>query len=177
ERHTGLEPEMKQLPSQWRGEGRKNVLEFRQARAELKQAQAQVQQTVPDSPAQIISLEAERERRTRLKNTQPEPANTLQEHAHTAQIKQIAEGIARFRAQYDQHRQIAAEIEAGKQRARESFQRFKAEQQALRQAELAKEEAVQQRRQARAEEIAEKLKQEQARKARAHDRDGPDWSR
>ncbi|MBA2658445.1 MAG: MobA/MobL family protein [Nitrosospira sp.] len=79
ERHTGLEPEMKQLPSQWRGEGRENVLEFRQARAELVQAQAQVQQTVPDVPAQIISLEAERERRVRV-----------QERAKQARIERMS---------------------------------------------------------------------------------------
>lgn len=183
ERRTGIEPEIKQLPSQWRGAGRENVLEFRQARAELIQAQVQVQQTVPNVAAQIISLEAERARRTRLKHATPEHAHTPQKPAHTAEIKQIAAaGIARFRAKYEQDRKMAAEIEAGKQRARASFQRFKAEQQAQqrqaeqRQAEQAKKQA-QQRKQARADETAEKIKQSQARAARAKDRDGPDWSR
>jgi hypothetical protein len=37
ERGTGLEPEKKQLPSQWRGEGKENVIEFRQARREAQE--------------------------------------------------------------------------------------------------------------------------------------------
>src|SRR5690349_8110697 len=48
ERGTGLEPEKKQLPSQWRGEGRENIIEFRQARAALMEAHGDVQRVVPD---------------------------------------------------------------------------------------------------------------------------------
>lgn len=65
ERGTGLEPEKKQLPSQWRGEGRENVIEFRQARAELVQAHEHMRQLVPDAQVEVVSLEAERERRVR----------------------------------------------------------------------------------------------------------------
>lgn len=43
ERGTGLEPERKQLPSQWRGQGRANVIEFRQARAEVIHLEAERQ--------------------------------------------------------------------------------------------------------------------------------------
>lgn len=51
ERGTGLEPERKQLPSQWRrGQGRANVIEFREARAELA-----------DARAEVAHLEAERD--------------------------------------------------------------------------------------------------------------------
>ncbi|EJC5004187.1 TPA: MobA/MobL family protein, partial [Escherichia coli] len=42
ERGTGLEPERKQLPSAWRGEGRAQVIEFRAARAEVAQAAAEL---------------------------------------------------------------------------------------------------------------------------------------
>ena len=63
ERGTGLEPEKKQLPSQWRRAGRENVIEFRQVRAELMEAQGNVQRLVPHAPAEIISLEAERHHR------------------------------------------------------------------------------------------------------------------
>jgi hypothetical protein len=63
ERGTGLEPERKQLPSQWRGQGRANVIEFRQARAELAEAAAELARAVPDARAEVIHLEAERQRR------------------------------------------------------------------------------------------------------------------
>ncbi|EIM6159963.1 MobA/MobL family protein, partial [Escherichia coli] len=63
ERGTGLEPERKQLPSAWRGEGRAQVIEFRAARAEVAQAAAELRRAVPDTGAEIIHLEAERQRR------------------------------------------------------------------------------------------------------------------
>lgn len=63
ERQTGLEPEAKQLPSQWRGAGRGNVIEFRAARAELIAASASLRREVPDAGAEVINLEAERVRR------------------------------------------------------------------------------------------------------------------
>jgi hypothetical protein len=56
-RDKRLLPEAKQLPSQWRGEGRDNVIEFRQARAKQIQAAVLVRQIVPNAPAEIISLE------------------------------------------------------------------------------------------------------------------------
>jgi DNA-binding XRE family transcriptional regulator len=62
ERGTGLEPERKQLPSQWRGQGRANVIEFRQARAELAEARAELARAVPDARADVLLLEAERQR-------------------------------------------------------------------------------------------------------------------
>jgi hypothetical protein len=65
ERGTGLLPEKKQLPSQWRGAGRENVIEFRQARAALALAHEHMQQAVPDAKAEVVSLEAEREWRIR----------------------------------------------------------------------------------------------------------------
>ena len=85
ERGTGLEPERKQLPSEWRGHGRANVIEFRQARAELAEASARLVRAVPDAGAEIINLEAERRRRAQealeagtragreRQETQPEP--------------------------------------------------------------------------------------------------------
>lgn len=56
-------PERKQLPSAWRGEGRAQVIEFRAARAEVAQAAAELRRVVPDTGAEIIHLEAERQRR------------------------------------------------------------------------------------------------------------------
>lgn len=66
ERQTGLEPEAKQLPSQWRGAGRGNLIEFRAARADLIGATASLCREVPNAGAEVISLEAERARRQRL---------------------------------------------------------------------------------------------------------------
>ncbi len=63
ERKTGLEPEAKQLPSQWRGAGRENVIEFRAARVAVASASAVLRREVPDAGAEVINLEAERERR------------------------------------------------------------------------------------------------------------------
>ncbi len=79
ERGTGLEAEAKQLPSQWRGEGRNNVLEFRQARAEQIQTTEQVRKIVPNVQAEIIDLEAQRQHQLHLK----------QEAAALAQVQRI----------------------------------------------------------------------------------------
>ncbi|MBU2839019.1 MobA/MobL family protein [Acidithiobacillus thiooxidans] len=65
ERGTGLEPERKQLPSEWRGQGRDNVIAFRQARQEMLSARRELALVVPDASAEIISLEAERQERQR----------------------------------------------------------------------------------------------------------------
>jgi hypothetical protein len=81
ERGTGLEPERKQLPSQWRGQGRANVIAFRQARAELAEARAELARAVPDARAEVINLDAERQRRERQRRDeaqrQADPAETL----------------------------------------------------------------------------------------------------
>lgn len=64
ERNTGLVPERKHLPSEWRDPGqRAKVIDFRQARAELSQSREALRREVPSAGAEIISLEAERERR------------------------------------------------------------------------------------------------------------------
>ena len=57
-------PERKQLPSEWRGKGRDNVIEFRAAKAALMDAARDVLRDVGrDVGAQVISLQAEREKR------------------------------------------------------------------------------------------------------------------
>lgn len=72
DRDTGLEPERKQLPSAWRGQGRANVIEFRAARAELVEARRALAQVVPDARAEVISLEAERQRRAEARQAEQE---------------------------------------------------------------------------------------------------------
>ena len=72
ERNTGLMPERKYLPSEWREPHlRAKVIEFRQARRELYQSRGVLQREVPSIGAEIISLEKERERR-KVRENQPD---------------------------------------------------------------------------------------------------------
>jgi hypothetical protein len=61
ERGTGLEPEAKQLPSQWRGAGREQVIEFRAARVERQQAEEVVRQFAPALAHEMVQLMERRE--------------------------------------------------------------------------------------------------------------------
>jgi len=62
DRGTGLEPERKLLPSEWR-RGKGKILEFRQARRELLEARVEVKTELPNVQAEIVSLEEARTRR------------------------------------------------------------------------------------------------------------------
>jgi hypothetical protein len=64
------EPERKQLPSAWRGEGRSNVIEFRAARIERDQAAADLRRLIPDPAAAVADRQAQRDR---LENQAPAP--------------------------------------------------------------------------------------------------------
>jgi hypothetical protein len=69
ERETGLTPERKYLPSEWRDPLlRSKVIDFRQARAELSRSRDDLRREVPSAGAEIISLDKERERRVQLQN-------------------------------------------------------------------------------------------------------------
>lgn len=64
ERGTGLAPEVKQLPSQWRDpQQRANVIDFREARREQQAANENLSREIPDAGAEIVSLSAVRELR------------------------------------------------------------------------------------------------------------------
>ncbi len=97
ERGTGLEPERKQLPSAWRGEGRAQVIEFRAARAEVAQAAAELRRAVPDTGAEIIHLEAERQRREQAQREARERAE--REKALQNQHTEAGSAAARARDQ------------------------------------------------------------------------------
>ncbi|MBN2990538.1 MobA/MobL family protein [Pseudomonas cedrina subsp. fulgida] len=79
ERGTGLTPERKYLPSEWRDPLlRAKVIDFRQARAELSRSRDDLRREVPSAGAEIISLDKERERRTQLqKNSGGSPQQTI----------------------------------------------------------------------------------------------------
>lgn len=102
ERGTGLEPERKQLPSQWRGQGRANVIEFRQARAELAEARAELARAVPDARAEVIHLEAERQRREQAQRearerAEREKAQQERQRLERMSSTELAQEIARLR--------------------------------------------------------------------------------
>ena len=70
ERGTGLEPERKQLPSEWRDQQqRAQVIEFRAARGELATANRELARAVPDVRGELVNLAAERERRRPVEKT------------------------------------------------------------------------------------------------------------
>jgi hypothetical protein len=142
ERGTGLEPEKKQLPSQWRGAGRENVLEFRQARAELAQAHEHMQQAVPDAQAEVISLEAERERRIRDRAEQSQAERLRIERMTSRELKAEIEQLRppAVKAMVDRHpdvmaaRKIHASLSYQMRQAQEKMQRTTLEMHAWRKA-------------------------------------------
>lgn len=91
ERGTGEVPEAKQLPSQWRGDGRVKVIAFRQARAELQEATLAVEQAVPDVRAEIVRLDDER---TRRKQVQREAEETRKAREAEKQAAALTEAWA-----------------------------------------------------------------------------------
>lgn len=102
ERGTGLEPERKQLPSQWRGQGRAQVIEFRQARAELAEARQELARAVPDARAEVIHLEAERQRREQAQRearerAEREKAQQERQRLERMSSRELAQEIARLR--------------------------------------------------------------------------------
>lgn len=63
ERGIKLAPERKQLPSEWRGQGKAKVIELRAARRDAFKAHRELANVVSNVKAEIISLEAERQKR------------------------------------------------------------------------------------------------------------------
>lgn len=137
ERGTGLEPEAKQLPSQWRGQGRAQVIEFRQARRELLQARQGLARAVPNARAEVISLEVERERRQAIEEARRQAAAGVAEFREQFRLHQAAEAgkrAVREEVMAELQRQAAEraaerERQAQQQREREQEQQRKAERQ------------------------------------------------
>lgn len=64
EQGRDIAPEAKQLPSQWRDPAQRGViLEFRQANRDAAEAQRELARVVPNAGADLIDLQAERQRR------------------------------------------------------------------------------------------------------------------
>lgn len=125
QRGTGLEPEAKQLPSQWRGAGRSNVIEFRAARRESENAQTELRSVVPDAGAMIIDLQRVRAARQARQEAEAQAADGMADFRARFQANQeqqvaIAAERARLLAEIEQERheqQIAAERVAALKRA------------------------------------------------------------
>lgn len=131
EHGTGLEPETKQLPSQWRGKGRENLIEFRQARGALAQAHEHMQQAVPNAKAEVISLEAERERRIRDREERSQAERLRIERMTSRELKAEIERLRppTVKAMVDRHpdvmaaRKIHASLSYQMRQAQEKMQR------------------------------------------------------
>ncbi|WP_460425058.1 MobA/MobL family protein [Azotobacter armeniacus] len=104
ERQTGQAPERKQLPSAWRGEGRAQVIEFRAARAEVAQAAVELRRVVPDAGAEVLSLEAGRQRRQQAQEQQRGLEGLIQRMRAEVGEKALAEAEA-LRQQLAQERE------------------------------------------------------------------------
>lgn len=97
ERGLAMEPEAKQLPSQWRGDGRAKVLELRAARADLRQARRELSALVPNVRAEVIDLETERAQRRSKAEAPSATAQTLREQfeEHIDGQSAAVQGLAR----------------------------------------------------------------------------------
>lgn len=71
ERGIKLAPERKQLPSEWRGQGKAKVIELRAARRDAFKAHRELANVMPNVKAEIISLEAERQKRAQAQGPDP----------------------------------------------------------------------------------------------------------
>lgn len=138
-------------------EAAERLARARQA-GELERQSQQAERSILDLSGDLHAAKAERDR---------QPTADL--------LQAAAAGVAEFRAKFE----AMQRIEAGKQQAREAFERFKADQERLRQAEQARQQAVElaavqalAQRQAEQKAIQQEKKQSQER-----ERDGPGWSR
>lgn len=90
ERGTGIEPERKQLPSEWRDPmQRAQVIEFRAARRELTTATRELARAVPDVRGELINLDRERERRRTVETPREETPPLTGSAAIRAQIEKL----------------------------------------------------------------------------------------
>jgi hypothetical protein len=128
------------------------VLERRAAEGEKERALTELGKTIIDLSGDLGAAKAERDRRQAM----PAP-------------DQIQAGMEAARAQFQAHKLA----EAGKQQAREAFERFKAEQQA---AELGRELAAQKAAQELARQRQEAERKQEAQK-HGRNKSGPGWSR
>lgn len=113
ERGIKLAPERKQLPSEWRGQGKAKVIELRAARKDAFKAHRELANVVPNVKAEIISLEAERQKRAQAQG--PDPRSRY--HPDNIAARKAQEQAAEQQAKAElaqKHAQRTERIEAEK---------------------------------------------------------------
>ena len=99
ERGIKLAPERKQLPSEWRGEGKAKVIELRAARRDAFNAHRELANVVPNFKAEIISLEAERQKRAQVEQKPQGPDPRSRYHPDNIAARKVQEQAAEQQAQ------------------------------------------------------------------------------
>ena len=99
ERGIKLAPERKQLPSEWRGQGKAKVIELRAARKDAFKAHRELANVVPNVKAEIISLEAERQKRAQAAQTPQGPDPRSRYHPDNIAARKAQEQAAEQQAQ------------------------------------------------------------------------------
>ena len=99
ERGIKLAPERKQLPSEWRGQGKAKVIELRAARRDAFKAHRELANVVPNVKAEIISLEAERQKRAQAAQNPQGPDPRSRYHPDNIAARKAQEQAAEQQAQ------------------------------------------------------------------------------
>lgn len=99
ERGIKLAPERKQLPSEWRGQGKAKVIELRAARRDAFKAYRELANVVPNVKAEIISLEAERQKRAQVAQNPQGPDPRSRYHPDNIAARKAQEQAAEQQAQ------------------------------------------------------------------------------
>ncbi len=99
ERGIKLAPERKQLPSEWRGQGKAKVIELRAARRDAFKAHRELANVMPNVKAEIISLEAERQKRVQAAQNPQGPDPRSRYHPDNIAARKAQEQAAEQQAQ------------------------------------------------------------------------------
>lgn len=99
ERGINLVPERKQLPSEWRGQGKAKVIELRAARRDAFKAHRELANVMPNVKAEIISLEAERQKRAQAAQNPQGPDPRSRYHPGNISARKVQEQAAEQQAQ------------------------------------------------------------------------------
>ena len=99
ERGIKLAPERKQLPSEWRGQGKAKVIELRAARRDAFKAHRELANVMPNVKAEIISLEAERQKRAQAAQNLQGPDPRSRYHPDNIAARKAQEQAAEQQAQ------------------------------------------------------------------------------
>jgi len=99
ERGIKLAPERKQLPSEWRGHGKAKVIELRAARRDAFKAHRELANVMPNVKAEIISLEAERQKRVQAAQNPQGPDPRSRYHPDNIAARKAQEQAAEQQAQ------------------------------------------------------------------------------